>query len=66
MLPVPDLREQDAITALADASATRIRAEEGYRDKLQLLKQGLMQDLLTGRVRVPVSVGEPELAEVGA
>jgi hypothetical protein len=34
------------------ATVTRSRAEEAYRDKLKLLKKGLMQDLLTGKVRV--------------
>jgi hypothetical protein len=31
----------------------RSRAEEPTLRKLTLMKQGLMQDLLTGRVRVP-------------
>ena len=30
----------------------RINAEEAYLNKLKLQKQGLMQDLLTGKVRV--------------
>jgi type I restriction enzyme S subunit len=39
-----------------DAHDARIRAEEAYRDKLKLLKKGLMDDLLTGRVRVAVAM----------
>jgi type I restriction enzyme, S subunit len=35
-----------------DTLDTRIRAEEVYRDKLKLQKQGLMHDLLTRKVRV--------------
>jgi type I restriction enzyme, S subunit len=62
----PPLSEQARITLAIRAHDTRIRAEEAYRDKLQLLKKGLMQDLLTGRVRVPVREKEPELLEVGA
>ena len=32
------------------------RAEEAYRDKLELQKKELMDDLLTGRVRVAVAM----------
>ena len=44
--------EQDKIAEILDSHDTRIRAEEVYRDKLKLQKQGLMHDLLTGKVRV--------------
>jgi type I restriction enzyme, S subunit len=57
--------EQWEIVRELDEHDARIRAEEVYRNKLQLLKKGLMQDLLTGRVRVPVPEEEPELLEVG-
>ncbi len=46
------LNEQDAVAAILDAQDARLRAEEAYCDKLKQLKQGLMRDLLTGRVRV--------------
>lgn len=49
---VPSIDEQTKIIEVVDAHDTRIRAEEAYRDKLRAIKQGLMQDLLTGRVRV--------------
>jgi type I restriction enzyme, S subunit len=62
----PSLGEQSRIVGAVDAHDARIRAEEAYRDKLQLLTKGLMQDLLTGRVRVPVPENEPQLVEVGA
>jgi type I restriction enzyme, S subunit len=64
-IPVPPMAEQKNILKVLSAHDARIRAEEAYRDKLQLLKKGLMQDLLTGRVRVPVCEEEPELLEVG-
>jgi type I restriction enzyme, S subunit len=48
----PERREQEQIVAVYAAADNRIRAEESYRDKLKLQKRGLMQDLLTGRVRV--------------
>lgn len=65
-VPCPSLAEQRRITAAIRAHDTRIRTEEAYLAKLQLLKKGLMQDLLTGRVRVPVAEREPELVEAGA
>jgi type I restriction enzyme S subunit len=48
----PDIVEQHHIAEILDAHDARIRAEEAYRDKLKLQKKGLMDDLLTGRVRV--------------
>jgi type I restriction enzyme S subunit len=63
---LPSSIEQDEISRLLDSHDARIRAEEAYLDKLQLLKKGLMQDLLTGRVRVPVPERKRELAEAGA
>ena len=49
---VPSLKEQHRIIEILDAHGARIRVEEAYRDKLRLQKKGLMDDLLTGRVRV--------------
>jgi predicted nuclease of predicted toxin-antitoxin system len=34
--------------------ATHLRDKEQYRDKLKLQKKGLMQDLLTGKIRLRV------------
>lgn len=48
------IEEQWAITRAMELHEARIQTEEAQRGKLQLLKQALMQDLLTGRVRVPV------------
>jgi type I restriction enzyme S subunit len=52
LIPVPVEAEQREILRRLDAHESRIRAEEGYRDKLKLQKQGLMHGLLTGKVRV--------------
>jgi hypothetical protein len=41
-----------ACRVIVRACNGRIRAEEAYRDKLQAIIQGLMHDLLTGKVRV--------------
>lgn len=54
-IPVPSLAEQQRIVAILDAHDARIRAEQAERDKLVALKRGLLDDLLTGRVRVPLS-----------
>lgn len=51
-VPLPDPKEQDAIAARMSAMMDRIRFEEKELSKLKLLKSGLMQDLLTGRVSV--------------
>ncbi len=51
-LPLPQMQEQEEIVKIFDAHDARLRAEEAYCDKLKQLKQGLMRDLLTGRVRV--------------
>lgn len=51
-VPRPPLPEQRRIAVILDAHDARLRAEEAYRDKLQQLKQGLMHDLLAGKVRV--------------
>jgi type I restriction enzyme S subunit len=52
VFPVPPLSEQQQIADVLNVHQERIRKEEVYRDKLKLQKQGLMHDLLTGKVRV--------------
>lgn len=52
VLPLPPLQEQAAIaTVLSDMDA-EIAALEARRDKTRALKQGMMQELLTGRTRL--------------
>ena len=47
-----DVAEQIAIaTVLADMD-TELAALESRRDKTRALKQGMMQELLTGRIRL--------------
>ena len=53
LIPVPDLREQSLVVDRVETEEGVIDEERAYRAKLQSLKTGLMQDLLTGRVRVP-------------
>ena len=51
-LPVPEPEEQIQIASLMDSLEDRLLSEECYCVKLKSIKKGLMQDLLTGRVRV--------------
>ena len=54
-VPIPPLREQSRIVTVANAQEDKIRGESEKLSKLRLLKRGLMDDLLTGRVRVGAS-----------
>jgi type I restriction enzyme S subunit len=54
-LPVPNRDEQRAVERVLDENDRKISAEREALSKLRLLKQGLMDDLLTGRVRVKVT-----------
>lgn len=49
----PSIAEQLDIITVISAHDTRLRAEEEQLGKLRRLKAGLMDDLLSGRVRVP-------------
>lgn len=52
ILPLPPVAEQIVIEQQLGGLDCRIAAENAVRDKLLILKSGLMDDLLTGRVRV--------------
>jgi type I restriction enzyme S subunit len=52
-LPIPPVSEQERIVEVVEAHTGVRTANQDHREKLQNLKTGLMQDLLTGRVRVP-------------
>ena len=51
-LPVPSLSEQTAIANVLTDMDAEIAALEARRDKTRALKQGMMQELLTGRTRL--------------
>ena len=51
-IPTACLAEQTAIAAVLSDMDAEIAALEARRDKTRLLKQGMMQELLTGRVRL--------------
>jgi type I restriction enzyme S subunit len=50
--PLPTLPEQGAITAVLSDIDVDISALEAKLAKARLLKQGMMQELLTGRIRL--------------
>lgn len=54
LFSLPPVSEQDAITQAFDSIEQQIETERQQLRKYQLLKTGLMQDLLTGKVRVHV------------
>ena len=54
---LPPMDEQTEVGTRVAATQHRITQEEGSLSKLQDLKRGLLDDLLTGRVRVPLPPG---------
>lgn len=51
-IPVPSIAEQTAIAEILSDMDAEITALEAQREKTRLLKQGVMQELLTGRIRL--------------
>jgi type I restriction enzyme S subunit len=51
-VPFPPLPEQTAIAKVLSDMDTELTALEARRDKTRALKQGMMQELLTGRTRL--------------
>lgn len=60
-LTLPSVREQDAIAAVLSDMDAELATLEARRDKTRALKQGMMQELLTGRTRLVVP-GEATVA----
>lgn len=61
-IPIPSRHEQDKIALIAEEFYKKQVNEKGYMHELSTLKQGLMQVLLTGKVRV--NVDEPSEVSV--
>ncbi|HLS09106.1 restriction endonuclease subunit S [Lentibacillus sp.] len=57
-LPVPPKEEQRIISNLLVSVDEKIEKELVKKKKLNFIKQGLMQQLLTGKVRVPINDDE--------
>jgi len=51
-LPLPSLEEQNKIVNILTETDTKLQQEQAHKTQLEQLKKGLMQQLLTGKVRV--------------
>jgi len=51
-IPLPSLPEQNRIAEILSQIDETIEKEQKYKEKLERIKQGIMEDLLTGKVRV--------------
>ena len=49
---LPKPKEQTAIAAVLASMDAEIAAFEAHRDKTRALRQGMMRELLTGRIRL--------------
>lgn len=58
---LPKLAEQRAIAEVLETAQREIELLERLREQIQIQKRGLMQKLLTGRIRVPTT--QPEAAD---
>lgn len=56
----PTINEQNEIVRRADALSARVHCERNKLNKLYNQKSGLMHDLLTGKMQVPINTTEAE------
>ncbi len=59
LVPIPPVDEQRKISSVINSLATKINIEKDRLERLIIMKQGLMQNLLTGKRRIKVD--EPEV-----
>jgi type I restriction enzyme S subunit len=64
LVALPPKDERDEVVGRLDAADETIQSERTWARKFKLLKAGLMHDLLTGRVRVPMTDCEEIIAHV--
>ena len=62
-IPLPPLPEQHRIASILSQIDEAIEKEQEYKEKLERIKKGLMEDLLTGKVRVNHLIEEGERNE---
>jgi len=55
---IPDLNVQKRISGILTTIDNKVEQEKEHKGELQELKRGLMQDLLTGKVRTPPDLGD--------
>jgi type I restriction enzyme S subunit len=60
LIPLPPLPEQQRIAEILSQIDNTIEKEEAYKQKLEHIKKGLMEDLLTGKVRVNKLIKEED------
>lgn len=65
LVPLPDIETQHAISDAVGDADQLIRSLERLIAKKQAIKQGLMQQLLTGRTRLPGFTSEWTLRRIG-
>ncbi|WP_244061158.1 hypothetical protein [Aeromonas caviae] len=56
-MPFPSNKEQTAIATILSDMDSELQALEQKLAKARDVKQGMMQQLLTGRIRLPLEVG---------
>jgi len=56
-IPLPPLPEQHRIASILSQIDEAIEKEKKYKEKLERIKRGLIEDLLTGKVRVNELIG---------
>ncbi|MFQ1759551.1 restriction endonuclease subunit S [Aeromonas veronii] len=56
-VPVPSQKEQTAIATILSDMDNELQALTQKLEKARALKQGMMQQLLTGKIRLPLAVG---------
>jgi type I restriction enzyme S subunit len=61
-MPYPSLDEQTAIATILSDMDNELQALTQKLEKARALKQGMMQQLLTGKIRLPLAAG----AQTGA
>ena len=52
LIALPNIKEQEAIAITISDMDNEIESLENKLDKVKQVKQGMMQDLLTGKVRL--------------
>jgi len=62
-IPCPSLPEQRRIASILSKIDETIEREQRYKAKFERIKQGLMEDLLTGRIRVNHLIEEVSKSE---
>ena len=56
-LLLPSIEEQTAIATILSDMDNELQALTQKLDKARALKQGMMQQLLTGKIRLPLTAG---------